>query len=387
MCLPRNSSNNNVSEKVALGKVEAQMAESSQPKVTMMTTTTKTPSKLNSMFNQSIRSQIIRIVSNNIQQDLAKNIHGANGLKASGGGGEAATLTNGDSAYDVLDLCTLRPKMIVSNTECHELIKHIFEHRYAVAFDLEGFNLGGSGEVTLVKLGIISEEQQQQQPPETPKIYIIDVFLNRNLIEAGLRELFESEMILKVGHDVRTNSAALYKNYNITLKNVFDTQIAHLILQQQSTGRPAYKPNKYISLAAISLRYGGPNLNPKMRERLHRIYKKDNKYWQRRPLTEEMLQFAVPEVYALLSAVYVNMASSIKAEYEPLFKQLVFESIFANIHTDEIKQIKKQRKFELEVTDLKLKLLNSDKRKVVLSNREIKLLRLVVLLLRKIEDR
>ena len=81
------------------------------------------------------------------------------------------------------------------------------------------------------------------------------------------------------------------------------------------------------------------------------------------------------DVYALLPSVYRTMRDQIRAEYEPLFKQLTWESIFTYINTDEIKQIKRQRKFDLELTDLKMKLFNNDKKKIVLSNREIRLLR------------
>ncbi|OTF70073.1 hypothetical protein BLA29_013305, partial [Euroglyphus maynei] len=90
-----------------------------------------------------------------------------------------------------------------------------------------------------------------------------------------------------------------------------------------------------------------------------------------------MIQFAVTEVYALYPTVYENISGQIRIEYEPLFKQLVYESVFAHINADEIKQLKRQRKFELELTDLKLKLFNNDKKKIVLSNREIRLLRYI----------
>lgn len=159
------------------------------------------------------------------------------------------------------------------------------------------------------------------------------------------------------------------------MSNVFDTQVAHLIIQQQSTGKPAYKPTKYISLYTLCSLYGGPNLNPKAKDKLHKIYRKDFKYWQRRPLNDEMLIFAMTDVVSLLPNVYRTMRDQIRQEYEPLFKQLTYESIFTYINTDEIKQVKRQRKFDLELTDLKMKLFNNEKKKIVLSNREIRLLR------------
>lgn len=57
-----------------------------------------------------------------------------------------------------------------------------------------------------------------------------------------------------------------------------------------------------------------------------------------------------------------------------LFYDLCEEQIFMNIRPNDVKQRKRQRKVENEVSDLKLKLSQSNKN-IVLSNREIRLLR------------
>lgn len=318
-----------------------------------------------SSINQRIRSQVIKAVSDNLQYDNQQRLNKNN---------SSPSVDNSQS----IDLKLLKPKVVISSKECEEIIQEINTHCSEVAFDLEGVNLGVTGEVTLIQLAFIHADQFKQYHTKSanvlPKIYIFDVLLHRNFIDCGLRQLFESETIIKVVHDVRNLSVSLFNNFGIKLQNVFDTQAGHLIVQQQSTGKPATSV-KTLSLFTLSKHYGGPNLNPKMKDRLHKIYKKDYKYWQKRPLTEEMLQFALTDVYILLPHVYGTMAPQIKPQYEPLFKQLVHESIFAHINADEVKQSKRQRKFELELTDLKMKLLNSDKKTIVLSNREVRLLR------------
>lgn len=333
-------------------------------------TTTKTP-----IFNQRIRSQIIKIVSDNIQFDSRN----ANANYVNDSANDSLLNPPSDSFYDSIDLQLIKPRIVVTNKECEEVVGDVLKNCFEVALDLEGINLGTSGEVTLIQVAFIHAKDFAQYSESNrnivPKVYLFDVLLNNSLFDSGLRKLLESDKIVKIAHDVRNNSVSLYKNFNITLNNVFDTQVAHLILQQQSTGKPAYKPTKYISLYTLCSLYGGPNLNPKTKDKLHKIYRKDFKYWQKRPLTEEMLQFAMTDVYALLPCVYRTMRDQIRPEYEPLFKQLIYESIFTYINTDEIKQIKRQRKFELELTDLKMKLFNNDKKKIVLSNREIRLLR------------
>ena len=58
-----------------------------------------------------------------------------------------------------------------------------------------------------------------------------------------------------------------------------------------------------------------------------------------------------------------------------LFEELCQEQIDAMIKPDDVKLKKKQRKIETEVAELKNKLSTTQARSIVLSNREIRLLR------------
>ncbi|KAH7641948.1 hypothetical protein DERF_002949 [Dermatophagoides farinae] len=339
-----------------------------------------------SAVNQRIRSQIIKIVSQGCHNSpstsslLASDHQNYRHFPNNNDEPLSIDNQNDSNQYDSIDLQLIKPRIVVKNKDCEMIVDEIFASSIGgncpvIGFDVEGVNLGTSGEVTLIQISY--KRTVNRSNNSSIQIVLFDVFLNPTMIQNGLKRLLESEDIVKVGHDVRTNSVSLYRSFGITLKNVFDTQVAHLIIQQQSTGRPAYKPTKYISFYTLCNVYGGLNLNPKQKDRLHKIYRKDYKYWKNRPLIDEMIQFAVTEVYALYPTVYENLSGQIRTEYEPLFKQLVYESVFAYINIDEIKQLKRQRKFELELTDLKLKLFNNDKKKIVLSNREIRLLRYI----------
>ena len=68
--------------------------------------------------------------------------------------------------------------------------------------------------------------------------------------------------------------------------------------------------------------------------------------------------------------------SCIKPEFCNLFKELCEEQVLLYIQGDEVKNRKKQRKVETEVADLRLKLATIQSKNIVLSNREIRLLRL-----------
>ena len=75
---------------------------------------------------------------------------------------------------------------------------------------------------------------------------------------------------------------------------------------------------------------------------------------------------------------YYSMFSEIKPEFRNLFHSLCEEQSLMYIQSDEVKERKRQRKVETEVADLKLKLATTHSKNIVLSNREIRLLRYLV---------
>jgi exonuclease 3'-5' domain-containing protein 1 len=69
-------------------------------------------------------------------------------------------------------------------------------------------------------------------------------------------------------------------------------------LQYQETGKQVYKA-KNVSLNSLCEMYGAPP-NP-LRDQLKVVYKRDQKYWSRRPLTTEMILYAASDVLVLIS--------------------------------------------------------------------------------------
>lgn len=65
----------------------------------------------------------------------------------------------------------------------------------------------------------------------------------------------------------------------------------------------------------------------------------------------------------------------IKPDTQKLFSELCEEQIMMHVNTNEVKSRKKQRKIETEVSDLRRKMDETIGRNIVLSNREIRLLR------------
>lgn len=72
----------------------------------------------------------------------------------------------------------------------------------------------------------------------------------------------------------------------------------------------------------------------------------------------------------------IHSNRAIKPEFKGLLSELCTEQILMLIQPDQVRTRKKQRKLGTEVADLKLKLSQTNKN-IVLSNREIRLLRYV----------
>ncbi|XP_030382613.1 uncharacterized protein LOC115630170 [Scaptodrosophila lebanonensis] len=231
-----------------------------------------------------------------------------------------------------------------------------------ISLDCEGINLGLKGEITLIEIGTTRGEA-----------FLFDVRACPEIItDGGLKTLLEHEHVIKVIHDCRNDAANLYLQFGILLRNVFDTQAAHAILQYQENGKQVYKA-KYISLNSLCEQYNAP-CNP-IKDQLKQVYRRDQKFWAKRPLTREMILYAAGDVLVLINdQLFGNLARQIKPENKQLFSELCTEQILMQIKPTEVKIRKKQRKVSTEVSDLKQKLAQTSK-SIVLSNREIRLLR------------
>ncbi|GAB1859500.1 Exonuclease 3-5 domain-like-containing protein 1 protein [Camponotus japonicus] len=260
-------------------------------------------------------------------------------------------------------------RVIATTRESLQVIEDIINPRkpppdgkVVVSFDCEGINLGVKGQLTLVQIGTMSGQA-----------YMFDLFTCPRLVqEGGLQKLLEHPHVIKVIHDCRNDSVNLYNQFKITLMNVFDTQAAHAVLQFQETGKPVYKV-KNVNLNTLCDHYGAP-CNP-LKEQLKNIYRKDQRYWSRRPMTRDMLIYASSDVLSLVPQVYNAMSRLIKPEVQGLFAELCEEQIQMHIRPEDVKTRKRQRKMETEMADLKKRMEEATNKNIVLSNREMRLLR------------
>ena len=137
-----------------------------------------------------------------------------------------------------------------------------------VAFDTGGVNLSRTGPLTVLTLLGIDAEEDDDDEACTAVAYVIDVLAlgGQSAFDSGLGELLENCKVCKVMFDCRTDSDALFHQFNVHLNNVLDCQVfeqaARLAdgdpLPKRTTGD---RPVPFLQgMAAAAHRYLSPTL-------------------------------------------------------------------------------------------------------------------------------
>jgi len=154
-----------------------------------------------------------------------------------------------------------------------------------VAVDVEGVDLSRDGKICLVQIATKSE------------CFILDVLnmpKDHDLI-CWLATLFQSRTVIKVIHDCRMDSDALYHHYNIELERIHDTSCWHKII----SGMPDRPLNEVLEYNDLVLNV----------HRNSTVYYDNPTFWAKRPLTATMKDWASGDVGQLLS-VYEKQVQS-----------------------------------------------------------------------------
>ncbi len=111
------------------------------------------------------------------------------------------------------------------------------------------------------------------------KIYIFDFFEIKDF--SDLSEILKSTKIKKVFHSLRGDISVLKSALNVKLSNVFDTQIAHSVIKNDST-QVGYKD--------LVQKYFCVNISKN----------ETNSDWSKRPLDEKQINYAANDVRYLI---------------------------------------------------------------------------------------
>jgi len=194
-----------------------------------------------------------------------------------------------------------------------------------IAVDCEGVSLGPTGPLTLLQIGTW-----------TGKVYLFDIQSNKDLIKkGGLKELMESKCVLKVIHDCRNDSGALYHQFGVRIENIFDTQAADTVIKSKLSGQLPNQVPK-ISLDALCDEHGSTT-NP-LKDKIRNVYKWNAAYWSFRPLTDEMITYASYDVLGLVPVLYQALNRLLKPEWISLFKDLCVDKILTYIEPNAVKE-------------------------------------------------
>lgn len=123
------------------------------------------------------------------------------------------------------------------------------------------------------------------------KCFLFDL-LTVNPFIYGLKEVMESRTVMKIFHDFCEDQSALINQYNMVCNYVFDTQIAHRVVQQaiHKTSKLANFKDNNISLADLLKTY--IDVVHTKKHEISAKMKNDDGFWERRPLTQDMIDYA-----------------------------------------------------------------------------------------------
>lgn len=191
-----------------------------------------------------------------------------------------------------------------------------------LAFDFKLVNIGSSPhQEQFIALIVVCHPAGSQQ-----RISIFDLAHSEGiLLDSGLSGLLESDKMLKVVHDLRRVTPVLSHRYGIRMRNVFDTQIAHSVIQHQKFNKPMGEL-RAISFVNLQRVYDPQSLvlsdvNPR------KLSQTPN--WADRPISSELLLSACQECHCLANGLYRLLQAQLAPQHLSLLNQLTTDALAA----------------------------------------------------------
>lgn len=194
-----------------------------------------------------------------------------------------------------------RTQIIEDLSQCRVVTADILNSHKVIALDCEGVSLGAAGRLTLVQIGLANGQ-----------VYIFDIIKDPSVVnDGGLKDILESESIIKVIHDSKNDVANLYTEYGVKITHIFDTRVAHYLIVNQAIS-PKRIPRQLppIGFNELCSKYGA-NLNVQ-KDEMKNVYKCNPNYWMTRPLTKDMVAYAALDVASLVPQIFFTMLKQLK---------------------------------------------------------------------------
>lgn len=170
-----------------------------------------------------------------------------------------------------------------------------------VALDAEGVDLSRVGPLTLLSLKRLDDGARGAIAP----VYLIDVLAlgGRRVFasDSALRRLIEARDVVKVTFDCRSDSDALWHQFDVRLENVLDLQVYDQGVRAHRGERPAQRDGSRVpfvsGMAKVAPRYVAPSV---LRELdAPAPHKTDPRAWMRRPLPDSACAYAANDVHLI----------------------------------------------------------------------------------------
>jgi exonuclease 3'-5' domain-containing protein 1 len=164
-----------------------------------------------------------------------------------------------------------------------EEIRQAIQKGETIAVDCAGVELSHFGSVTLINIAVSGQ------------VYLIDVLkICNTAYDGGLCSILEDRSIQKLMFDCREDADALKHLYNVRLDGILDVQLLEVINRIRNRGYTTIRSLKHClelfvsdkTMIEVKLK-GRPSMS------------QDNKLWEKRPLSEDILKYASIDVLAL----------------------------------------------------------------------------------------
>uniref|UniRef100_A0AAF5PHG6 3'-5' exonuclease domain-containing protein n=2 Tax=Wuchereria bancrofti TaxID=6293 RepID=A0AAF5PHG6_WUCBA len=161
----------------------------------------------------------------------------------------------------------------------------------------------------------------------TMQIVVFDVVHSDTiLLESGVKEILESEKIIKVIHDAKRVATLLAHRYAINLRKIFDTQVAHTILQHEKFGKAVtdMRTMSFVNLRRVYYPQSIMMSDATPRKLTHLPS------WGLRPITEDFLVTVVEEAHCLVTVLYRMMSTMLPKHLLALFEEKCLKALIPN---------------------------------------------------------
>ncbi|KAJ8047356.1 Egalitarian protein-like [Holothuria leucospilota] len=210
-------------------------------------------------------------------------------------------------------------KLVESVEACAQHVTNLRGHvgqdtPLVLTFGCEAAETGKEGSLTLLQIGTMNGEVFIFDLLATPKKE--DMF-----IAGRLKEILEDKDIIKVMFDCREPQAALFFQFGIVLRNVFDISGAYATIWDQCNVMAGpYRPISFELLETFGLE--AHHKTEEQRE-MFRKEMNENRLFEKRPLTEEMIEYVVHDAKCWVPKLYESLNSLISPLWRPEFQQKV----------------------------------------------------------------